>query len=155
MSNDKRPGLPNYVGPTAGPFACVHHDILWEMSHNIMERVAVITIEKPKREVATRLHNLLYLGAIAELLEERDAVDAKWRSERDAVNAKWRSEWDAVDAKWRPEWGAVDAKWRSEWDAVDAKWRSEWDAVNAKILAYIKSEIPDCAWNGKELVFPG
>jgi len=122
MSNDKRPGLPNYVGPTAGPFACVHHDILWEMSHNIMERVAVITIEKPKREVATRLHNLLYLGAIAELLEERNAV-----------NAKWRSEWDAMDAKWRPERAAV----------------------NAKILAYIKSEIPDCAWNGKELVFPG
>ena len=27
-------------------------------------------------------------------------------------------------------------------------------ALDAEILAYIKSNIPDCAWNGKKLVFP-
>ena len=35
-----------------------------------------------------------------------------------------------------------------------ADYEAKCDALYAEILVYIKSNIPDCAWNGKMLVFP-
>ena len=81
-------------------FAFLHHEKPVEESHNVMERVAYVKREKPKREVWIRLHNMMYLDPAL----------------------------CAAIAKCAPFY--------------------------AEILAYIKTEIPDCAWNGKTLVFP-
>ena len=35
-----------------------------------------------------------------------------------------------------------------------ADYKAKRTTLDAEILAYIKSNIPDCAWNGKKLVFP-
>lgn len=55
------PGRPDYTGPTEGYFAFLHHDVLFEKSHNVAERVAYVKAEKPERKRKIRLHNMLYL----------------------------------------------------------------------------------------------
>ena len=98
MENTLFPGRPDYVGPTSGWFGLMHHQILCEKSHNVMERVEYVKTRKPAREIATRLHNMIYLGGCE------------------------------IVAKIAP--------------------------LVAEILIYIRSHIPDCAWNGTELIFP-
>ena len=102
VTNDKFPGRPDYVGPTTGWFGLLHHDRLFEESHDVMERVDHVGREKgrekPKGEIAIRLHNMIYLGAVADTFAKRALLDAE-------------------------------------------------------IFAYISTNIPDCAWNGTELVF--
>ena len=60
--NTMFPGRANYVGPRTGAFGLLHHDQLYETSHDVMERVAYVKREKPENEIATRLHNMIYLG---------------------------------------------------------------------------------------------
>ena len=109
VKNTLFPGRPNYTGPTKGWFGFLHHEQLCEQSHDVNERIHYVKREKPKNEVAIRLHNMIYLGG-CEATTKRDALYADYKIER--------------------------------------------DALDAEILAYIKSNIPDCAWNGKTLVFP-
>ena len=100
MGNKLFPGRENYTGPTTGTFAFLRHEKLCEDSHNVMERVADVKREKPKREIWIRLHNMMYLDPVLcpAVAQRKPLYDA--------------------------------------------------------ILAYIKSEMPDCAWNGSTLVFP-
>lgn len=107
-SNILFPGRPDYTGPTTGSFGLLHHAILCEHSHDVMERVDYVKREKPKNEIAIRLHNMIYLGGC-----------------------------DAA----------------AKCDPLDAEYRAKRTTLDAEILAYIKQHIPDCAWNGKELVF--
>ena len=60
--NNKFPGLPDYVGPSQGFFAFVHHDKLVEWSDDIQERIDYIKKAKPTHEQEVRLSHLLYLG---------------------------------------------------------------------------------------------
>ena len=62
IENTLFPGRPDYIGPTSGTFGLLHHEVLCESSHDVMERVYYIKNNKPKNEVAVRLHNLIYLG---------------------------------------------------------------------------------------------
>ena len=113
IENTLFPGRPDYIGPTSGTFGLLHHEVLCESSHDVMERVYYIKNNKPKNEVAVRLHNLIYLGGC------EAATDYK--------------------AKCAP---------------LDADHRAKCAPLDAEILVYIKSNMPDCAWNGKTLVFP-
>ena len=54
--NELFPGRPDYVGPTKGYFAFLHHEQLFEKSHDVMERVAYVKRDKPDHEIPTRLH---------------------------------------------------------------------------------------------------
>lgn len=99
MFNALFPGRPGYTGPTSGDFGLLHHDVLAESSHDVIERVTYVRREKPANEVAIRLHNMIFLGGCPAAAERA--------------------------------------------------------ALYAEILAYIKTHIPDCAWNGKELAFGG
>ena len=99
-SNKLFPGRPDYTGPKTGVFAFLHHEILCESSHDVMERVAYVKSNKPKNEVEIRLHNMMYLG--------KEGAD--------------------YEAKRAP--------------------------LDADLLTYIRKHIPDCAWDGKTLVFP-
>src|SRR3990167_10564902 len=100
--NELFPGRPDYVGPTKGYFALLHHDLLFEKSHDVMERVAYVKREKPSYEIPTRLHNMIYLPFMT--------------------------------------------------DALYADYMAKNAALDADILSFVRQHIPDCAWNGRELV---
>ena len=120
VKNTLFPGRPNYTGPTKGWFGFLHHEQLCEQSHDVNERIHYVKHEKPKNEVAIRLHNMIYLGG-----------------------CEATTKFDTLYAAYLARFGSLYATYRAKRDALDAE-----------ILAYIKSNIPDCAWNGKTLVFP-
>ena len=125
------PGRPNYTGPTAGMFGMLHHAELCESSHNVMERVAYVRENKPHNEIKTRLHNMIFLGGCL-AAAKRVALAADYAAKRVALYADYAA----------------------KRDALYADYKAKRDALAAEIVAYIKSHIPDCAWNGQELVFP-
>ena len=140
-TNTLFPGRPNYVGPTKGWFGLLHHEVLCEESHDVMERVDYVKREKPNHEIAIRLHNMIYLGG-CEAMDKRAALDADYKAKCGALYADY-------EAKCAP----LDADYEAKRDPLDADYKAKCDALYAEILAYIKQHIPDCAWNGKELVF--
>ena len=135
IENTLFPGRPDYIGPTSGTFGLLHHEVLCESSHDVMERVDYIKKHKPKNEVAVRLHNLIYLGgceAATDYKAKCDALYADYKAKRDALYADYEAKRDALDADYVAKRAALDAQ----------------------IIAYIRVHIPDCAWDGKTLVFP-
>src|SRR3990167_3890164 len=115
------PGRPNYVGPIHGVFAMLHHSILFEGSHNVLERIEYIKNNKPSNEVNIRLHNIMYLGNC-----DAKGLDAYYKAQDAYYKAR-----DACDK-------AQDACDKAQ-DACDKQ----------QILNYIRKYIPDCAWNKK------
>ena len=113
IENTLFPGRPDYIGPTSGTFGLLHHEVLCESSHDVMERVDYIKKHKPKNEVAVRLHNLIYLGGCE---------------------------------------AATD--YRTKCAPLYADYEAKCAPLDAQIIAYIRVHIPDCAWDGKTLVFP-
>ena len=137
------PGRPNYTGPITGWFGLLHHEELCETSHDVMERVAYVKANKPKHEVAIRLHNMIYLGDVgADYWAKRAPLYADYEAKRDALYADcW--------AKRVP----LDEDYEAKLAALDADYQAKLASLDAKVLIYIKKHIPDCAWNGKTLVF--
>ena len=159
------PGRPDYVGPTTGWFALLHHDTLFEGSHNVNERIAYVRSNKPENEVALRLHNMVYLGAVADVCAKCAPLDADYQAKcaalytdyqakRDALDADYRAKRDALDALDADYWAkrdALDADYRAKRDALYADYWAKRDALDAEVLAYVRSVVPDCAWNGTKL----
>ena len=131
IENTLFPGRYNYTGPTKGWFGFLHHDQLCEESHDVNKRIDYVKREKPKNEVAIRLHNMIYLGG-CEATAKLAPLDAAYEANLAALYAAYK-------AKRAP---------------LDADYEANLAALYAEILAYIKPNIPDCAWNGKTLVFP-
>ena len=131
IENTLFPGRFNYTGPTKGWFGFLHHKQLCEESHDVNERIDYVKCAKPKNEVAIRLHNMIYLG------------DCEAAAKRDPLDADYEAKYDTLDADYE-----------AKRDTLDADYEAKRDTLDAEILAYIKSNIPDCAWNGKTLVFP-
>ena len=129
-TNTMFPGRPDYTGPTIGLFGLLHHEVLVEESHDVMERVDYVRRKKAKSEVAIRLHNMIYLGG-CESAVQRAPLNAEYTRQRDTLKAEYTR-------KRAP---------------LNAEYERQRDTLNAAILKYIKAHIPDCAWNGKELVF--
>ena len=127
IENTLFPGRYNYTGPIKGWFGFLHHGQLWEKSHDVNERIDYVKLHKPDNEVAIRLHNMIYLGG------------CKAMAKCDALHADYEAECDALYA---------------DRDALYADHRAKLGVLDAEILGYIKSNMPDCAWNGKTLVFP-
>ena len=124
------PGRPDYTGPTTGMFGLLHHTVLCESSHDVMERVRYVKKNKPKSEVAIRLHNMIYLGGCA-AATKRQSLWGDYLTERQSLRNDY------------------DTKIQSLLDDYLTKHRS----LDGEIFAYIKTHIPDCAWNGETLVF--
>ena len=135
IENTLFPGRPDYIGPTSGTFGLLHHEVLCESSHDVMERVYYIKNNKPKNEVAVRLHNLIYLGGC------EAATDYK---------AKCAPLYADYEAKCAP----LDADYEAKRVALYADYEAKRAPLYAQIIAYIRVHIPDCAWDGKTLVFP-
>ena len=170
VKNTLFPGRPNYTGPTKGWFGFLHHERLCEQSHDVNERIHYVKREKPKNEVAIRLHNMIYLGG-CEATTKRGALYATYRAKLVMMDGAYMVDRDALYATYTAKdadykikrvmmdcaYTAKDAlytTYEAKHDALYADYKIKHDALDAEILAYIKSNIPDCAWNGKTLVFP-
>ena len=158
------PGRPNYTGPTTGVFGLLHHDILVESSHDVAERVAYVKANKPANEIATRLHNLIYLGdceaAVKRILlwddyeAKRAPLRADYEAKRDALLTDYEAKHAALDADYEAKHDALRADYWTKLDALDADYEAKHAALDAEVLVYIARHIPDHAWNGSTLVFP-
>ena len=131
--NTMFPGRADYVGPTAGIFGLLHHDRLYEESHDVVQRVDYVRREKAANEIAIRLHNMIYLGS-CQAAVECVALDANYAAAVAVLDA------DYAAAALAP---------------LHAAYRVKRAQLHARIVAYIKERIPDCAGNGRELVFEG
>jgi len=132
VKNDRFPGRPNYVGPTWGWFALLHHDELYEWSDNVRERIRYVRDNKPQREISARLSNMLYLGPLADT----------------AAKCK-----DLAYECWKKIENQGDEGFCANRSAFLAEYANKCKPLDDAILAYILSQIPDCPWNGHELVF--
>ena len=169
-ANTMRPGLPGYTGPVTGTFALLHHGVLFEWSHDVTERVTYVRRVKRTIEVPIRLRHMLYLGGCRErgmvaygkagaaydkareaYGKARAANDKAWESLRWAVHDKASHDKarEAVDRAWEAY-----GKAREAVDREGAAYDKAWEAVDqAAVLAYIRKHVPDCRWDGKELLF--
>lgn len=163
MTNKLFPGRPNYTGPKSGPFGLLHHSELWESSHDVTERVDYVQREKPEHERAIRLHNMIYLGGCSVFKTKAWADWDKARADWDKARVDWDKAWadyNKAGVDLRRAWADLDKtvvdwdKARANLDKAEANWNKVNPDANAKILTYIKERIPDCAWDGKELIFP-
>ena len=83
------PGRPNYTGPMKGWFGLLHHSVLCEESHNVMERVEYVKNNKPEREIAIRLHNMIYISpAVCDVPAKCAPLDDDYWAKRDALDAE-------------------------------------------------------------------
>ena len=131
IENTLFPGRYNYTGPTKGWFGFLHHEQLCEESHDVNERIGYVKRQKPKNEVAIRLHNMIYLGGCEAMAKLAPLYADYW-----AACAPLYADYEAKRAQLYADYWAKRAP------------------LDADILAYIKLNIPDCAWNGKTLIFP-
>ena len=98
MENTLFPGRPDYIGPTSGWFGLLHHQILFEKSHSVMERVEYVKARKPALEIATRLHNMIYLGG-CEATAKLAPLDADYDAKLATLYADYKAKRDALDAE--------------------------------------------------------
>jgi len=56
-----------------------------------------------------------------------------------------------LDADYEAKRAPLDADYEAKCAPLDADWRAKRAALDAGVLAYIRSVMPDCAWNGKKL----
>ena len=136
------PGRANYIGPTSGVFAFVHHEILCEWSNNINVRLTYVRDNKPIYEQKVRLSSIMYIPeSVCPTVYEAHAKSVEARAKYDEAHAK------SVEARAK----SVEARAKS----VEA--RAKYDEAHAKcddiILAYVLKHQPTVPWNGKTLTF--
>ena len=164
IENTLFPGRYNYTGPIKGWFGFLHHEQLCEKSHDVNERINFVKLHKPDNEVAIRLHNMIYLGGCKAMAKLAVLLYTDYKAKCDALLADYEAKCDALYTRVRTtgrnrraeaKRAPLYADYRAKRDALYADdYEAKCDALYAEILVYIKSNIPDCAWNGKMLVFP-
>ena len=184
--NKMYPGRADYSGPTTGVFGLLHHHILSENSHDVRERVDYVRLRKPKNEIPTRLHNMIYLGECKAAMlyaEYNDEYKAKYAMLYDEYSAKYNSlgadysatrelldadyeakgaplytgykaKCDGLHADYEAKRYSLDADCRAARELVDADYKAKISLLEMEIVEYIWQHIPDCAWNGRELLMP-
>ena len=155
MTNTLFPGRPDYAGPKTGVFGLLHHDMLVETSHNVFERVTYIKKNKPPHEVQTRLHNMIYLGG-CEAAVKCAPLYADYEAKRAPLYAEYSAKrctpvFDEILAAIKC--AMLDDDYRAKCIMLDADYKAKCAPLYDETLAYIKTHIPDCAWNGATLVF--
>ena len=153
IENTLFPGRYNYTGPIKGWFGFLHHEQLCEKSHDVNERIDYVKLHKPDNEVAIRLHNMIYLGG-CKAMAKCDALHADYKAKCDALDADYKAKLAVLDADHRAKCAPLYAHHRAKCAPLDADYEAKLAVLDAEILVYIKSNMPDCAWNGKTLVFP-
>ena len=147
------PAFPFKVSPRLGDFRgretkMINRDALY--AHRRAKRdaldaqLAVLDADYKAKRDALYAHRRAKLAVLDAQLA---ALDADYKAKRDALDAHRRAKCDALDAQ-------LAADHRAKCDALDADYEAKLAVLDAEILVYIKSNMPDCAWNGKTLVFP-
>jgi hypothetical protein len=164
IENTLFPGRYNYTGPTKGWFAFLHHEQMYEETYDVNERIDYVKRRKPKNEVAIRLHNMIYLGGCeamakraplyADYKAKRAPLDADYKAKRAPLDADYKAKLAPLDADYEAKRASLDADYEAKRAPLDADYEAKRASLGAEILVYIKMNIPDCAWNGKTLVFP-
>jgi uncharacterized protein with PIN domain len=181
MANDLYPGLPDYVGPTKGWFTLLHHAAEpYEYSDDVIERITYIKENKPQNEVAIRLRHIVYVSADRPpLLAEYGRVTTQAWAEYGRVTTQAWAEYGRVKAQAWAEYGRVTTPALAEYQRIKAPALAEYQRVNdqawaeygrvkapawaeyqrvkapalAAITEHLKSLIPDCKWDGTQIVF--
>ena len=134
------PGRDNYTGPDSGALGLCHHNYLFEPSHSFAERVEAIRNTKPKNEIATRLHNLIYLdfamipGISQEAGARLEEAAARWQE----ADARWQeaaARLEEADARL-----AAALALRSL--AADAAKRAVWYQLHGNSLSMDRRSVP-------------
>ena len=133
-------------------FGLLHHDALCESSHNVMERVDYVRKNKPWNEIAVRLHNMIYLGG-CESVTKRALLYADYKTKRALLDADYKTKRGALYADYKTKRALLHADYEARRVPLYADYEAKRVPLDAEILAYIQANIPDCAWNGKELEF--
>lgn len=123
------PGRPNYTGPSAGYFAMLHHTILFEHSHHVMERIRYVQVNKSLREQPVRLRNMIYLGDCPEV-----ATYTKLKNFREEISEFFNSKL-SYETRYLFS-GAM--------DELEGR-------LHYAVLTYIKQVYPKHAWNGTKV----
>ena len=152
MANILFPGRPDYTGPVTGLFGLLHHDTLTESSHDVMERVSYVKEHKSRHEVEIRLHDMIYLGNCP-AASKCDSLNTDYKAKRASLDADYKAKCASLYADYEAKCAPLNADYEAKRNSLDADYQAKRDSLNAKILAYIKTHIPDCAWNGHELIF--
>ena len=168
--NDLFPGRPDYVGPTKGYFAFLHHEQLFEKSHDVMERVAYVKREKPGHEIQTRLHNMIYLPFMtdeldadyeaklaplrADYLAKLAPLRADYKAKRASLDVDYEAKLTLLYADYEAKLAPLYADYKAKLTLLHADYEAKLASLYVDILTFVRQHIPDCAWNGYELVFP-
>ena len=142
MSNQLFPGRPNYTGPNSGVFGLLHHDQLIESSHDVTERIAYVKCAKSKNEIAIRLYNMIYLGLCSEA-RLCGPLDKNYIVESYLLTSEYFTKQFHSDAEYIAKCTLLERNYQT---------KRAW--LYKQVFIYIKKHITDCAFNGKELVFP-
>ena len=145
--NELFPGRPDYVGPTKGYFALLHHEQLFEKSHDVMERVAYVKRDKPDHEIPTRLYNMIYLPFMT------DDLYADYKAKRAPLDVDYKTKLAPLYADYKAKLATLDADYEAKLATLYADYKAKLAPLDVDILAFVRLHIPDCAWNGRELIF--
>ena len=119
----------------------------------MLERVAYVKRNKPKNERAIRLHNMIYLGG-CEAAAKLASLYADYEAKRASLYADYEAKRASLCADYAAKRASLDADYQAKRASLDADYQAKLAPLCAEILVYIRQHIPDCAWNGNELVFP-
>ena len=93
------PGRENYTGPTSGFFGLLHHEVLFEESHDVNERIAYVQDFKPKNEVSIRLYNMIYIDlAVCSAPTKRATLAADYKAKHATLAADYKAKRAPLDA---------------------------------------------------------
>lgn len=118
------PARPSYLGPGKGHFGLLHHEVLFEPSHDVKERVDYVRRAKPYQEVTIRLHNMIYLGD--DLCKKIDTFFETHPQGRENYN----------------RFGF----YNNIKEHYSSKETEKIEILREEILVYIFKHIPDCVW---------
>ncbi len=144
------PGRPNYEGPIQGFFGLLHHSVIAEWSHNVMERVEYVKRYKAENEVEIRLWHMCYLS------EERlpkEFVEA-WKTCVEARKnyLKAGKTYREAGKTYREAGKTYREAEKACGEAVKTYYKTL-KTFSPHLLNLIKELVPDTTWNGEELVF--
>ena len=82
-------------------------------------------------------------------------LTADYRTQRDTLNAgsDYNAKRDTLTADYLAKRDTLDSDYTAKLDTLYADYNAKLATLTAEVLAYIKTHIPDCAWDGTTLVF--
>ncbi len=84
---------------------------------------------------------------------QRKPLDNAYRAQRKPLDDAYWAQRKSMEDAYRAQRNPLDDAYWAQRNPLDDAYRAQCKPLEDEILSYIRSEIPDCAWNGKELVF--